>query len=174
MSEHAGMSNNPGGRHLTPLLGFLGASFAAAGLGSVFTARGLDTWYGKLRKPDWTPPGWVFGPVWTTLYLQIAISGWLIYRRTLRQPHAQRGLGRLALLAWGVQLVLNLGWSAAFFGRRSPGGGLIVIVLLWTSIAATVVTTLKVSRVAGLLLLPYLAWTSFAAALNLKILQLNR
>jgi tryptophan-rich sensory protein len=155
------------------LLGFVGTSFGAAGLGSVFTARALDTWYRKLRKPAWTPPDWVFGPVWTTLYLQMAVSGWLVYRRTGSQPHVQRHLGRAALLAWCVQLVLNVGWSAAFFGRRSPAAGLITIVPLWIAIATAMVSAAKVSRLAGVLFLPYLAWSAFAAALNLKVWQLN-
>jgi tryptophan-rich sensory protein len=162
------------GHQLTALLGFVAASFAAAGLGSRFTLPALDTWYRKLRKPDWTPPDWVFGPVWATLYMQMAVSGWLVYRRAFSRPHAQRSPAKVALVAWGVQLLLNVGWSAAFFGRRSPGAGLVTIVLLWTAIATTAAAALKASRLAGLLLLPYLAWSTFAATLNLKIWQLNR
>lgn len=168
------MWNIPHGRDLAWLGAFVGVSFAAAGVGTAFTVPALDTWYRTLRKPDWTPPDRIFGPVWTILYTQMGVAGWLIHRRTIRQPRARRGIGRSAVAAWITQLLLNIGWSAAFFGRRSPAGGLFVIVLLCAAIATTVATAARVSLVAGLLLLPYLAWTSFAAALNLRVWQLNR
>jgi translocator protein len=168
------MRNIPQGRDLAWLLGFLGASLVAAGLGSGFTLPALDGWYRMLRKPNWTPPDRIFGPVWTILYAQMGVAAWLVYRSMIRQPRGRRGMGRSALVAWFVQLLLNVGWSAAFFGRRSPAAGLFVIVLLWMAIATTAAAAARASRVAGLLLLPYLGWTSFAAALNLKIWQLNR
>jgi translocator protein len=171
--EHEGMWKDRHGQHLRWLLAFLGASFGAAVLGSLFTVPALDTWYRSLRKPRWTPPDRIFGPVWTILYTQMAVAAWLVYRAVAKRPEATRRVGRSALLAWGVQLLLNVGWSAAFFGRRSPAAGLFVIILLWTAIAITVALAARVSRLAGLLLLPYLAWTGLATALNVKVWQLN-
>jgi tryptophan-rich sensory protein len=168
------MWNVPRGRDLASLIVFMATSLAASGVGSVFTLPALDTWYRKLRKPDWTPPDRIFGPVWTILYTQMGVAGWLVYRRSIRQPRTRKGMGTSALVAWVTQLFLNIGWSAAFFGRRSPGAGLFVVVLLWAAIAMTVATAARVSRLAGLLLLPYLTWTSFAAVLNLRVWQLNR
>jgi len=160
-------------RQLVWLLGFLGVSYAAAGLGSLFTLPALDGWYRRLRKPGWTPPDRVFGPVWTILYTQIAVAAWLVRRVSAADPRLQ-SRGRSAMLAWGVQLVLNVAWSAAFFGRRSPASGLLVIVPLWAAIATTTALAARITRLAGLLLLPYLAWTTFATALNASVWRLNR
>jgi tryptophan-rich sensory protein len=157
-------------RALVPLVGFLGASYGAAALGSAFTLPALSPWYRELRKPGWTPPDQVFGPVWTGLYTLMAVAAWLVHRAGARQPSASRA----ALQAWFVQLCLNVGWSAAFFGARSPRAGLLVIVPLDLAIARTVILTASVTRVAATLLLPYLAWTAFATALNARIWQLNR
>jgi tryptophan-rich sensory protein len=156
------------------LLGLLGTSYGAAGLGNLFTFRALRGWYGQLRKPSWTPPNQVFGPVWTLLYTQMAVAAWLVRRRVVAQPRAKRAAGRRALIAWGVQLLLNVGWSAAFFGRRSPAAGLAVIGPLWAAIAVTAALTARVTRAGGALLLPYLTWTSFAALLNYAVWRRNR
>ena len=144
----------------------MGASFAAAAVGGAFTARSVNGWYRTLRKPRWTPPDRVFGPVWSVLYTLIGVSGWLIWRRSGRG-----GVSRSALPAWWLQLALNVVWSAVFFGCRSIGGGLVVIVALLLSIAACAA---RASRPAAALLVPYLAWSSFAAALNWRIWRLNR
>jgi benzodiazapine receptor len=153
------------------LLAFLAASFGAAGVGALFTARALKGgWYRRLRKPDWTPPDRVFGPVWTILYAQMAVSAWLVRDGAANQAHA----ARVALLAWCAQLGLNVAWSAAFFGGRSPARGVAVIVALWLAIVATAGLSARVRKSAGALLLPYLAWTSFAAALNVAIWRRNR
>ncbi len=157
-------------RQIVPLLGFLAASYGAATVGGTLTFPALDPWYRGLRKPDWTPPDGVFGPVWTVLYTLMAVAAWLTYRTSARQPDRVRR----AVAAWFGQLVLNVAWSAAFFGRRSPSGGLLVILPLWAAIAGTVGLVAPLSRVGALLLLPYLAWTTFAAALNARIWQLNR
>jgi translocator protein len=168
------MWNNPPGRNVVGLVGFLAASFAAAGLGSAFSIPALDPWYRELRKPAWTPPDQVFGPVWTILYFQMAVAAWLVHRHTTGQRGARSSRGKVAFFAWVAQLLLNVGWSAAFFGLRSPAAGLLTIVPLWVAVVAAVATAARVTRVASLLLVPYLAWTSFAAALNLRIWQLNR
>ena len=153
-------------RRIGSLLLFLGAAYGAAALGSAFTLPALDGWYRRLRRPAWTPPDQVFGPVWTVIYTLMAVAAW-----RLRVSKASSGA---ALVAWGMQLVLNVGWSAAFFGRRSTAAGLVVIVPLWVAIATTIALSARVSRVAALLLLPYLAWTTFAAALNARVWSLNR
>jgi tryptophan-rich sensory protein len=139
------------------------ACFAAAGLGSIATTSSIPTWYADLAKPAWTPPDWIFGPVWTLLYSMMAIAAWLVWRRT--------GLAgaKLPLGLFAVQLVLNTLWSILFFGLRSPGGAMIEIVLLWAAILATLIAFWRRSRLAGGLLVPYLAWVSFAAVLNAAI-----
>jgi tryptophan-rich sensory protein len=158
-------------RSLLALGGFLAASFGAAAFGSYFTFQSVDSWYPTLEKPSWRPPNAAFGPVWTVLYTLMAISAWLVWRRddATTSPPARKQ----ALLAWGIQLALNAAWSAVFFGARSPGGGLAVIAALVPAIAANAVLAGRVSKLAGLLLVPYLAWTTFAAVLNARIWQLN-
>lgn len=159
-------------RGLGWLLGFLAASFGAAAIGGAATSRSVETWYPTLRKPRWNPPNWLFGPVWTVLYAQMAVSAWLVRGKVRKEPqYAQAGL--IANVAWGAQLGFNVLWSMVFFGRHQIGGGVAVIVALWSAIVATVVLTARVSRGAAALLLPYLAWTSFASALNVRIWQLN-
>jgi translocator protein len=160
-------------RQIGWLVGLLVTTYAAAGLGSWFTFPALKSWYPALRRPRWTPPNAVFGPVWTILYTQMAVAAWLV-RRGAARPGANRRSCDAALGMWALQLVLNVAWSAAFFGRRSPALGLAAIVALWSAIVATAVLAARVSRPAGLLLMPYLAWTSFAAALNFRLWQLNR
>lgn len=160
-------------RKLRTLLPFVVASYGAAALGSLFTARSLSPWYRGLRKPRWTPPDRLFGPVWTVLYGMMAVSAWLIRQAVRASPGHERA-GRAALLSWWLQLLLNVLWSAIFFGRRSLSGGLAVITPLGAMIASTAFLAARVRPLAGLLLLPYLAWTGFAAALNYRIWQLNR
>ena len=155
------------------LAGFLLSSFAAAGLGGIATSAGLKGWYQSLRKPSWTPPNRIFGPVWTILYIQMAISAWLVRREMTKHPEKSEQ-GKEALVAWGTQISLNLLWSLVFFGSRRLGGGLAVIVALWAAIAGTARLSGRVSRPAGLLLLPYLLWTTFATALNARTFELNR
>jgi tryptophan-rich sensory protein len=155
------------------LIGFLGASFGAAALGGLFTARSVGTWYRALRKPRLTPPDRVFGPVWTALYALMALAAWLIQRDSGADQAAHR-TARLSLGVWGLQLGLNVLWSAVFFGARRIGAGLGVIAALWVAIAACAGLAVRVTPAAGVLLLPYLAWTTLAAFLNLRIWQLNR
>lgn len=129
---------------------------------SIFTIRAIPTWYATLAKPAFSPPNWVFGPVWTTLYALMGIAAFLVWQ----QPHTER---RRALWLFGIQLVLNGLWSAIFFGLRSPAGALFVIVALWWAILATMVTFSRISKPAALLLLPYLLWVTFATYLNYSI-----
>lgn len=145
----------------------LALCLGAAALGSAATVPRIDDWYATLNKPSWTPPSWVFGPVWTVLYIAMAVAAWLVWR--------QREMGGVwvPLLLFAVQLAFNMAWSWLFFGLKSPALGFADIVLLWIAIAATLVAFWGRSRVAGLLLAPYLAWVTFAAALNYSIWQLN-
>jgi tryptophan-rich sensory protein len=138
----------------------------AAGLGGIFTGRSVSTWYRTLSRPDWTPPDWLFGPVWTVLYLSMAVAAWMVWRRGTPAATA-------ALSAFAVQLAFNVAWSALFFGLRSPAAAMVDIVLLWLAIAATIDCFLRVSVPAGLIMLPYLAWVTFAAALNFAIWRMN-
>lgn len=126
-------------------------------------------WYATLRKPAITPPGWVFGPVWTALYLMMAVAALLVWLQGWRTPGV-----KTALVLFAVQLVLNLLWSPAFFGMQSPVAGLIVIIPLWAAVLATTMAFFRVSTVAGFLLVPYILWVSFAAVLNYLIFALNR
>jgi tryptophan-rich sensory protein len=149
------------------LVVFIGVCLGAAGLGALATAPEIDGWYRELTKPSWNPPAWVFGPVWTTLYVMMATAAWLVWQ--------QRGLAAAAgpLALFCVQLALNIAWSWIFFGMHQVGWAFVDLVLLWLAIAATMVAFFKRSTYAGLLLVPYLAWVSFAGALNFAIWRLN-
>jgi benzodiazapine receptor len=138
-------------------------------IGSIFTAEAIPTWYASLNKPSFTPPNWLFAPVWIILFIIMGISLFLIWRERNDSIHAKPGL-----VAFGVQLVLNVFWSIAFFGLRSPVAGLIVIVALWIAIFVTILRFRKVSELAGMLLIPYIVWVTFAAILNLSLFHLNR
>jgi len=141
--------------------------FAAAGIGGAVTTPKIDNWYATLTKPSWNPPNWIFGPVWSGLYLSMAVAAWLVWR--------QRGLSGAVgpLTLFGLQLVLNAAWSGLFFGLQNPGAAFVDVVALWAAIAATMVAFWLRSTVAGLLFVPYLAWVSFAAVLNLAIWRLT-
>ena len=146
----------------------LAICFAAEGLGGLFTAQSVGTWYLTLQKPAFTPPGWLFGPVWTLLYLMMGIALYLIWKRA-----GAGAEGRGALMLFALQLLLNVAWSAVFFGRQSPLGGLLIIVALWLTLALTIWRFRQISTLAAGLLVPYLAWISFAAVLNFAIWRLN-
>ncbi len=149
------------------LLLFLGLSFAAALIGSLFTGAAITTWYDTIAKPSWTPPNWIFGPVWTLLYLAMAVAAWLVWRQA---GWSQAATG---LTLFFVQLVLNAAWSALFFGARNPGLAFAEILLLWCAILATLLAFWRVRPLAGMLFVPYLAWVTFASALNYAIWRLN-
>jgi benzodiazapine receptor len=140
-----------------------------AGLSGFVTAKGVQEWYPTLIKPSFNPPAWVFGPVWTLLYLLMGTAAFLVWRRGLESQAV-----KAALAFFVLQLVLNGLWSVFFFGMRSPGLALVNIAFLWVSIGVTLVLFWRVTPVAGMLLLPYGAWVSFAAVLNASIWILNR
>ena len=149
------------------LLGFVAICFAAAGVGGAITSKSVGDWYQMLNKPSWTPPDWIFGPVWSVLYLLMACAAWLVWRRG--GWAASRG----ALALFGLQLALNVCWSAIFFGIRNPGFAFAEILILWLAISATAVSFWGRSAPAALLLLPYLGWTAFATVLNCAIWRMN-
>ncbi|NPV07371.1 MAG: tryptophan-rich sensory protein [Anaerolineae bacterium] len=139
---------------------------AAGGIGALATASSVDTWYRGLRKPSWNPPGWVFGPAWTILYTMMGAASWLVSRSD--SPHKDR-----ALRLYGLQLSLNILWSVIFFGLRRVDLALVEIAALWGLILATLTSFYRVRPLAGLLLVPYQLWTSFAAVLNYELWRLN-
>jgi tryptophan-rich sensory protein len=149
------------------LVASLVVCLAAADLGAWFTFQSLATWYAELKKPAFQPPGWVFAPVWTALYVAMAVAAWLVWRQRKRTP------ALYPLLLFAMQLSLNVAWSYTFFYLRRPELALADIILLWLAIAATMSAFWHSSRVAGWLLLPYLLWVSFAAVLNYSIWTLN-
>lgn len=145
----------------------IGLSYAASAIGSIFTAPAINSWYINLNKPSFNPPNWVFGPVWAILYFFIGISLYLFWTRRI-------DLNKTAgFLIFGFQLILNVLWSVIFFRYKSPEAAAGTIILLWLAIAATIIIFAKHSKPAGLVLLPYLAWVSFAAYLNFSIASLN-
>lgn len=141
----------------------------AGGIGSIFTSSSVKTWYLTISKPSFNPPNWVFAPAWTTLFLLMGISLFLVWSRLAVAPKERRR----AIIIFSVQLFFNILWSIAFFGLKSPLLGLIVIIILWILILLTIIKFFKISKPAGWLLIPYILWVSFATVLNFAILILN-
>ncbi|MEU3456379.1 TspO/MBR family protein [Micromonospora sp. NPDC006766] len=162
MTSSGCLRRGSGARRLA-LLGFGAAVTAAAAVGGLVVRR-VRPEYARLEQPSWAPPPWLFGPVWTVLYAQIAVAGWLAWR--------QSGWGP-ALWSWVAQLALNAVWTPLFFGAGRRGLAFVDIVLLWLAIGFTEARFRRLSRPAALLMLPYWAWVSFAAALNLDIWRRN-
>ena len=154
-------------RSLVGLVGWLAICFLAAALGSLATATGVDTWYQTLDRPAWTPPDWVFAPVWTLLYALMAVAAWLVWR--------QRGFSgaTLALSLFLVQLALNVAWSFILFGMGAITWAAVEIFVLMLAIAATTIAFWWISTPAALLLVPYLVWVIYAVALNVAIARMN-
>lgn len=154
------------GIQLLGLLAFLGVSDLVACLGAFATLNNVNGWYVAADNAPWSPPNWVFGPIWTVLYTAMAVAAWLVWRR-----RAERS--RPALVAYGIQLLLNLLWTPVFFGLYPLMGtaalwlGFAIIIALIFAVTITVLYFGPISRAAGLLLLPYVSWLVFAASLNL-------
>jgi tryptophan-rich sensory protein len=146
----------------------IGACLSAGFIGSIFTGKSITTWYSMLQKPSFTPPNWLFAPVWFLLYILMGIAAFLIWRKGIQNHEVKQGLA-----IFFVQLILNALWSFAFFGLKSPIGGMLVIVPLWTAILLTIIYFFRVSKVAALLLIPYILWVSFATILNFSIYIMN-
>jgi benzodiazapine receptor len=137
-------------------------------LGHFFTFSSVGTWYQTLQRPAWNPPAWIFAPVWTILYLSIAVSGWLVFIKA-----KSSAIKRVGFQIYGLQLLFNLLWSFLFFFLKSPDLAFLDILLLLLFISLTISNFWKIYRPAAFLLIPYLVWTLYAAALNLAIWSLN-
>lgn len=148
-------------RRILALVGFIVVTFCAPLFG-IFSQPGA--WYAALAKPSWNPPGWIFGPVWSTLYLLMAVAAWLVWKR--------EGW-RHALLFYFIQLALNAAWTPIFFGAHQLGWALLEISFLWLAILLTLLNFFRVSKPAGWLLVPYGIWATFAAFLNFTLWQMN-
>ena len=151
-------------RDVLGLLAFVVMCFGVSLLGGRATLPALAHWYPALAKPAWTPPEWVFGPVWTLLYPTMAVAGWLAWRE---------GRSRRGTLLYLLQLTLNAAWPWFFFGERRIGWALVCVVVLWFVILGTIVAFWRVSRGAAVLMLPYLGWVGFALALNAALWRMN-
>lgn len=151
------------------LLFCIGSCLGAGFLGSLFMTNSLDTWYASIKKPPFNPPDWIFAPVWTALYIMMGISAFLVWQRGLKTAEV-----RYALMVFMAQLILNLLWTPAFFGAHSPLLGLMVIIPLWCAILYTIILFYGISKVSAVILIPYLAWVSFAVLLNAALFYLNR
>jgi benzodiazapine receptor len=147
----------------------IGVCFLAGGIGSLFTVPSIPTWFAALNKPFFTPPNWLFGPVWTTLYVLMGISLAIVWQRSLKTKKV-----RDAIYLFGIQLGLNAIWSPIFFGAKNLFLALIVIVFLWVYILKTILAFRKIDKTAGYLLYPYITWVSIASALNLSVWLLNK
>jgi tryptophan-rich sensory protein len=147
---------------------FIAGCLAIGGLGAWLTASTIGTWYPTLKRPPLTPPNWVFGPVWTTLYVLMGIAACLVWHKRRTSDV------RSAMAAFAVQLVLNLAWSGLFFALANPGAALVEIVVLWLAIGATVAAFGRHSSTAAALMTPYWLWVSFAVYLNAGFWWLNR
>jgi len=158
------------GKSVVRLIAACCVSLAAGVIGS-FTSfgDGFDSWYSTIEKPAFTPPNWVFGPVWTILYLVMGIAAFLVWQKGLQLKAV-----RIALGWFLVQLILNALWTPVFFGLQRIGWALAVIVLLWVAIAVSMYCFSRVSKTAVILLIPYLLWVSFATVLNGSIWRLNQ
>ncbi|MBI2018800.1 tryptophan-rich sensory protein [Candidatus Daviesbacteria bacterium] len=148
-------------KNIPKLILSIGLCLGAGIMGSFFTVSAIPTWYQTLNKPIFSPPNWVFGPVWTILYILMGISLYLVWTKK-----------KVPTVFW-IQLILNAVWSVIFFGMRNPALALVDIIALWIAIVLTIKALYKINKLAGNLLIPYLLWVSFATVLNLAIIILN-
>ncbi|HET7084017.1 MAG TPA: TspO/MBR family protein [Rhizomicrobium sp.] len=160
------MDDDPDKAKRRPLYLFLIATLGVGALASLFTAPEIPSWYAALNRPAIAPPNWVFAPVWTTLYILMAFAAWRVWRKT--------GLHAPEMVMFGVQLALNFAWSGIFFRLHAMGAALVEIAILNLAILATTLLFFRRDRLAGVLFLPYLGWTLFAAVLNHAFWELNR
>ena len=144
----------------------IGICLAVGAIAGVFTSQSIPTWYASLAKPGFNPPNWLFGPVWTLLYILMGVSLYLVWQQA-------RSMASLAIIVFIAQLALNFAWSFIFFKLQSPVGALVDIISLWLFIVVAIILFYPLSKTASWLLVPYLAWVSFATALNAAIVRLN-
>jgi benzodiazapine receptor len=146
----------------------IAACLAVGIIGSLFTTPAIPAWYAGLSKPPFSPPNWVFAPVWTTLYVLMGIAAYIVWQKGTGTAHVRSGL-----ILFTIQLAFNLLWSVFFFGLRSPLAGVIIIIILWVLILLTMIRFFRVSMLAGWLMVPYILWVTFASALNIAVWVLN-
>jgi len=162
------MEDNPGRRlDILGLAAFIILCLLVSGIGGAVTAKSVGSWYLSIEKPPFNPPDWVFAPVWTTLYILMAVAGWRVWRRRHRVHR------RHALIMFYVQLTLNLAWSFLFFGFQRIDLAMVEIFVLLAFIIITAIFFWRVDRLAGALFVPYILWVSFAAVLNVSLWVLN-
>ncbi len=149
------------------LMLFVGVCIGVEIIASALTFPSVKDWYPTLEKPSWNPPKWLFGPVWTYLYLSMGLAAWLVWRER------RNAAIKVPMILFGVQLVLNCAWTAIFFGMQNIELGFYEIVLLWVAILITTVSFWKIEWIAGALFIPYLIWVGYAAALNFSIWRMN-
>ena len=167
MHDHLESSRRSTQEKASGLVASVLVCFGAALLGNLATTSQVPTWYAGIAKPPWTPPDWLFGPVWSLLYAMMALSVWLIWLQ------AERRNAKMPLFWFGTQLALNSLWSVLFFGMQRPAWSMVEVFFLWLAILITICVFWPISRLAALLLYPYLGWVSFASVLNLAIWHLN-
>ena len=154
--------------NLSKLIVSIFVSGVAGAIGTGFTFSAIPNWYAHLARPDLSPPNWIFGPVWTTLYVLMGISLFLVWKRGFSNKEVGPGV-----VLFSIQLVMNAFWSIVFFGGHSPLAGMVVIAILWFAILFTMIQFSRVSKAAAWLLVPYILWVSFASYLNFMILIMN-
>jgi benzodiazapine receptor len=155
-------------KRILKIVAAVGVCLLAGAAGGLFTSPAIPGWYAALQKPAFNPPNWIFGPVWTALYIMMGFAAFLVWDRGWRRPGV-----RHALAVFAAQLALNVLWSALFFGARSPVAALVDIVALWLGILASIILFGRVSKAGAVLMVPYLLWVSFATVLNVAIVTLN-
>lgn len=148
------------------LLSFV-ITFSAGIIGSIFTFPAITTWYATINKPSFNPPNFLFGPVWTILYILMAIALFLVWKDNNKKSKLD------AMLSFGFQIALNALWSIVFFGLKNPTMAVAVIIALWIMILLTIINFYRINKTAGLILIPYILWVSFASVLNLFVARLN-
>lgn len=154
-------------KFITPII-FVLISQSAGIIGSFFTVSSVSTWYQTINKPSFNPPSWIFGPAWITLYTFMGISSYLVWLKL-----GVNELAKPALILFFIHLAFNAAWSIIFFGLKSPFWALVVIAILWIMIAVLIYMFFQIDRRAAYLMIPYLAWVSFASTLNFFIWRLN-
>ncbi|MBL0130059.1 MAG: tryptophan-rich sensory protein [Chitinophagaceae bacterium] len=154
--------------NLTKLVIAIAIPLAIGGTAGFFTATGVDSWYQTINKPSWNPPGWIFGPVWTTLYVMMGVALFFVWKSDVNEQ-----LKRTAITLFAIQLVLNFFWSFIFFNQHQPGWALVEIIVMWVFILLTIFSFAPISKTAAWLLVPYISWVSFATILNYTIWKLN-
>lgn len=159
-------------RDLPSAVASIAIALAVGAIGGFATASSVATWYAGLNKPAFNPPNAVFGPVWTVLYILMALAAWRVWRADPANP-AKGGRRRRALALYAIQLALNLAWSLIFFGLRQPALALAEVVLLLAAVIASAAAFWRIDRPAGVMMIPYAAWVAFASVLNLEIWRLN-